>query len=70
MIDIFDLFIHVYWHGGYYLPYVLGSLLVVLFHEVIFLQDPLGNWLELSHLGLNLVSLMSELLVLLFQVLN
>lgn len=38
MVDVLDLFVHVNGHGGHDFPYVFGPLLVVLFHQTVFLQ--------------------------------
>ena len=70
MVDIFDLLIHVNGHGSDNFAYVLCALLVVLFHQTVFLQYTFWYRFQLDHLWLNLISLMPELLILLFQMLN
>jgi hypothetical protein len=41
VVDILNLLIHVDGHGGHNFPDVLCALLVMVFHEVVFLQDAL-----------------------------
>ena len=41
VVDVFDFLIHVDGHCGDYFANIFSSLLVMLFHEVVFLQDSL-----------------------------
>lgn len=68
--DVLDLFVHVDGHGGDNFFEILGSLLVVLFHEVILFEESFRDGFEFGHFGLYLISLMPELFVLLFEMID
>lgn len=70
VIDVFNFFIHVYWHGGNNFFYVTGSLLVMIFHLCVFIKNSLRDGLEFNKLRLNFIFLMFELLILLFEMFN
>ncbi len=70
VVDIFDFLIHVDGHCGNDFPDIIGSLLIMLFHEMVFVENTYREWLEFSELIFNLISLMFELLIFLFDVFN
>lgn len=70
MVNILNFFIHVYRHGGDNFFNITGSLLIMLFHLCILIENRLRNGLKFEKLRLYLIFLMFKLLIFFFKMLN